>query len=227
MIGWLHKLDDDSRRTSLNQASLKSEITAKAIEKDWWVTLVLKTLFTSKYASYFAFKGGTSLSKGWAIIDRFSEDIDMVLNSEAFGKKYVENPSKTFVEQLRRAGFLFTSNEIVNEMKAQFIKLEIPENLYSIKEEAVREDMPDTDPQAIYVNYVSLFDPNPYLPDSVKIEFSVRSQNEPNENRNMNTLLNHYYPNEIYGESAFSVRTIQPNRTLIEKILLLHEEYNR
>jgi hypothetical protein len=39
--------------------------------------------------------------------------------------------------------------------------------------------------------------------------------------------LNHYFPNEIYGEEAFSVTTIQPDRTLIEKILLLHEEYNR
>jgi len=64
MIGWIQKLDDNARRISLNQASLQSGITPKAIEKDWWVTLVLKMLFTSKYASYFAFKGGTSLSKG-------------------------------------------------------------------------------------------------------------------------------------------------------------------
>lgn len=117
MIGWLHKLDDDSRRTSLNQASIKSGINPKAIEKDWWVTLVLQLLFTSKYAPYFAFKGGTSLSKGWGIIDRFSEDIDIALGSEAFGKKYIDNPSKTFVEQLRRSGCLFTSNEITNELK--------------------------------------------------------------------------------------------------------------
>jgi hypothetical protein len=72
-----------------------------------------------------------------------------------------------------------------------------------------------------------LFDPNPYLPDRVKIEFSVRSQREPNDSRQMHTLLNHYFPNEIYEEETFPVTTIQPNRTLIEKILLLHEEYNR
>jgi hypothetical protein len=65
------------------------------------------------------------------------------------------------------------------------------------------------------------------LPDRVKIEFSVRSQREPNDSRQMHTLLNHYFPNEIYGEEKFPVTTIQPDRTLIEKILLLHEEYNR
>lgn len=227
MIGWLQKLDDNSRKISLNQASLRSGITAKAIEKDWWVTLVLKMLFTSKYAAYFAFKGGTSLSKGWGIIDRFSEDIDIALNSEVFGILYKVNPLKTFVEQLRRAGCLFTSNEIADELKSQFSELQIPEQLYSIEVEFIRPDMPDTDPQTIYVNYKSLYDTNPYLPDRVKIEFSVRSQKEPNDNRQMQSLLNLYFPNVVYEEEDFLVTTILPDRTMIEKILLLHEAYNR
>lgn len=227
MIGWLQNLDDDARRISLNQASLNSGINSKAIEKDWWVTLVLRLLFTSKYATYFAFKGGTSLSKGWGIIDRFSEDIDIALSSEAFGMPYRDKPSKTFVEQLRREGCLFTSNEIATELRNQFEKLQIPVDLYSVDVNAIRKDIPDTDPQTIYVSYKSLFEPNPYLPDRVKIEFSVRSQKDPNDSRAMQTLLNNYFPNDIYGEVLFEVATIQPNRTFIEKILLLHEEYNR
>lgn len=227
MIGWLQNLDDDSRRISLNQASLNSGINSKAIEKDWWVTLVLKLLFTSKYATYFAFKGGTSLSKGWGIIDRFSEDIDIALSSEAFGMPYRDKPSKTFVEQLRREGCLFTSIEIATELRNQFEKLQISVELYSVEVETIRKDMPDTDPQTIYVSYKSLFEPNPYLPDRVKIEFSVRSQEDPNDCRVMQTILNSYFPNDIYGEVLFEVATIQPNRTFIEKILLLHEEYNR
>jgi hypothetical protein len=211
----------------LNQASLNSGITSKAIEKDWWVTLVLKMLFASKYAPYFAFKGGTSLSKGWGIIDRFSEDIDIALNSEAFGMPYKDKPSKTFVEQLRREGCLFTSNEIATELLTQFQKLQISVELFSIEVESVKKDVPDTDPQTIYVNYKSLFEPNPYLPDRIKIEFSVRSQKDPNDRRLMRTLLNNYFPNEIYNEESFEVTTIVPNRTFIEKILLLHEEYNR
>ena len=65
----------------------------------------------------------------------------------------------------------------MNALKAEFQICQVPENLYSIESEPVRADMPDTDPQALYVNYVSLFDRNPYLPDRVKIEFSVRSLN--------------------------------------------------
>jgi len=227
MIGWLKNLNDASRLISINEASRISGISAKAIEKDWWVTLSLKLVFNTPYAKHFAFKGGTSLSKGWQLIDRFSEDIDISLSSEAVGIAYTEKPSKTFVEQLRRAGCSFTSNELMDALKAEFRNCQVPENLYSLEAEPVRADMPDTDPQTLYVNFVSLFDLNPYLPDRVKIEFSVRSLKEPSTKRSMRSLLVTHFPNENYIEENCEVLTIQPQRTLIEKILLLHEEYNR
>ena len=227
MIGWLINLNDASRLTSINEASRISGISAKAIEKDWWVTLSLKLLFNSPYARHFAFKGGTSLSKGWQLIDRFSEDIDISLSSEAVNIEYAEKPSKTFVEQLRRAGCFFTSNELMEALKAEFRNSQVPEILYSIEAESVRSDMPDTDPQTLYVNFISLFDPKPYLPDWVKIEFSVRSLKEPSIKRGMRSLLVTHFPNENYIEENFEILTIQPQRTLIEKMLLLHEEYNR
>ena len=65
------------------------------------------------------------------------------------------------------------------------------------------------------------------MPDRVKIEFSVRSLIEPFQKRSISSLLFNYFPNEIYIEEKFEVITIHPQRTLIEKILLLHEEYNR
>jgi predicted nucleotidyltransferase component of viral defense system len=227
MIGWLKNLSDASRLISINEASRISGISAKAIEKDWWVTLSLKLVFNTPYANHFAFKGGTSLSKGWQLIDRFSEDIDISLSSEAVGIAYAEKPSKTFVERLRRAGCSFTSNELMEALKAEFRNCQVPENLYSIEAEPVRADMPDTDPQTLYVNFVSLFDPNPYLPDRVKIEFSVRSLKEPSIKRSMVSLLVTHFPNENYSEENCAVLTIQPQQTLIEKMLLLHEEYNR
>ncbi|HUC81917.1 MAG TPA: nucleotidyl transferase AbiEii/AbiGii toxin family protein [Flavisolibacter sp.] len=93
MIGWL-QLTDDQRRTTLSQAASQSGIQAKAIEKDWWVTLTLKALFTSAYASHMVFKGGTSLSKCWQLINRFSEDIDIALDPAAFNMEYVEVPQR-------------------------------------------------------------------------------------------------------------------------------------
>jgi hypothetical protein len=227
MIGWLKNLNEASRLTSINEASRISGISAKAIEKDWWVTLSLKLVFNTPYAAHFAFKGGTSLSKGWQLIDRFSEDIDISLSSEAVGIAQIEKPSKTFVEQLRRAGCSFTSQELLEALKVEFQNSEVPENLYSIEAEPVRANMPDTDPQALYVNFVSLLDPNPYMPDRVKIEFSVRSLKEPSVMRSMSSLLVTHFPNENYEEGNYDVLTIQPQRTLIEKMLLLHEEYSR
>lgn len=227
MIGWVKNLSNASRLASINEASRISGIPAKAIEKDWWVTLSIKLLFETKYANYFAFKGGTSLSKGWQLIDRFSEDIDISLSSEAVGMKYKKTPAKNYVEQLRRAGCAFTSNELQEALKSKFIESQVPENLYSIEAEPVRADMPDSDPQSIYVNFISLFDPNPYLRDRVKIEFSVRSMREPSVMRSMKSLLATYFPNANYVEEDVEVLTIHPQRTLVEKILLLHEEYNR
>jgi predicted nucleotidyltransferase component of viral defense system len=71
MIGWL-QLTVEQRRQTLIQAQARSGIAAKAIEKDWWVTLCLKALFQTPYAKYCLFKGGTSLSKAWKLIRRFS-----------------------------------------------------------------------------------------------------------------------------------------------------------
>jgi len=50
----------------------RTGLNANSIEKDWWVTLALKALFSSSYAAHLVFKGGTSLSKCWHLIDRFS-----------------------------------------------------------------------------------------------------------------------------------------------------------
>jgi hypothetical protein len=227
MIAWLKNFTDAERLITINEASRNSGISAKAIEKDWWVTLSLKLVFNTPYAMHFAFKGGTSLSKGWQLIDRFSEDIDISLSSEAVGFAYVEKPSKTYVEQVRRAGCLFTSNEIFEALKDEFRKSQVPDHLYSIEAEPVRADMPDTDPQTLYVNFVSLFDPNQYLPDRVKIEFSVRSLKEPSMNRSIRSLLLTHFSNENYIEENVEVLTLHPQRTLIEKMLLLHEEFNR
>ncbi|WP_212006540.1 nucleotidyl transferase AbiEii/AbiGii toxin family protein [Chitinophaga sp. HK235] len=71
MIRWLN-LTDKQRETALAQAEAKSPHIQKAIEKDWWVTLTLKALFNTAHAPHFIFKGGTSLSKGYKLIERFS-----------------------------------------------------------------------------------------------------------------------------------------------------------
>ena len=103
MTEWL-TLSDEQRMTSLEQAQINSGIVPKAIEKDWWVTLVLKALFELHQAIHFVFKGGTSLSKGWGLLSRLSEDIDIALSPEAFKMSYENTPSHSYVKKVKKTG---------------------------------------------------------------------------------------------------------------------------
>ena len=227
MIGWLLNLTDDQRRATLAQAAQESGMRAEVVEKDWWVTLTLKALFNTPYAPYVVFKGGTSLSKCWNLITRFSEDIDIALSPEAFGMKYEETPSKAYVKKLKRKGCAFTNNELKNAVEEQLLALGVPEGMIVITAAPVPENFPDTDPQTIFIKYPSLYDPLPYIPDRVKIEVSVRSLNTPHTQRNIQSVLNEFFPQAIYGETPFSVTVVEARKTFLEKAFLLHEEFKK
>ena len=81
------------------------------IEKDWWITEVLRALFSLPYAENLSFKGGTSLSKCWNLIERFSEDVDIAVNREYLG--FSGTLSKTQIsDRLRRAACLFVREKL-------------------------------------------------------------------------------------------------------------------
>lgn len=226
MIGWLN-LNEEQRKAVIDEAEQLSGITAKAIEKDWWVTLTLKALFQSAYQQHMVFKGGTSLSKCWDIIARFSEDIDIALDPTAFGMEYKESPSKGHVAKLKRNGCEFTSTLLLAEVEKQLRTLGVPDGLLTIYAASVPEDRPDTDPQTVFVKYPSLYQPNDYIADEVKIEVSVRSLRIPFTSVQIQSLLNRYNPKEVYAEHPFAVQVVESRKTLIEKVFLLHEEFGK
>ncbi len=122
MIAWLN-IAPEQRKTTLAQASARSGIIEKAIEKDWWVTLTLQALFATPYAAGLIFKGGTSLSKCWKLINRFSEDIDIAMSPSLFDMEYVERPSRSFLSRLKKKGCAFTSNQLKNALIDRFIAM--------------------------------------------------------------------------------------------------------
>ncbi len=81
---WL-KLPIQKQQELFRQLSFKTGIQQQAIEKDAWVTLVLRLVFNAKISKHLVFKGGTSLSKAYQLIKRFSEDIDLAVNREYLG----------------------------------------------------------------------------------------------------------------------------------------------
>lgn len=73
--------DKSDLRTLIVNTARKKAISESVVEKDYWVTVTLDYLFNeSKWKNYFTFKGGTSLSKCFGLIERFSEDIDLILD---------------------------------------------------------------------------------------------------------------------------------------------------
>lgn len=83
----------------LQRAEEKFHINQLALEKDCWVTMVLNALFKCSCSKELIFKGGTSLSKGWNLIERFSEDIDLSVNHTFFG---IEKLPRTNVRNFAR-----------------------------------------------------------------------------------------------------------------------------
>jgi Nucleotidyl transferase AbiEii toxin, Type IV TA system len=224
MTGWLN-LSNQQRRATLEEAARTSAINAKAIEKDWWVTLVLKALFEGIYGKYMIFKGGTSLSKCWGLIERFSEDIDIALDAKAFGVKYKKDPTKGDLERLKRRGCSFTSIELKAALEEQLAKMKIAAGLVTITAEEVNPKMPDKDPQVLMVAYPSLYEANPYLRDEVRVEVSVRSLKEPFTKRAVQSILYTWFPNEAYVETPMEIAAVDPRKTCLEKAFLLHEEF--
>lgn len=79
---WHQQLTKEQRIETLNQLALSTGYASFAIEKDWWVCMVLRAVFQSKYKDHIIFKGGTSLSKAYQIIERFSEDVDLIIDKK-------------------------------------------------------------------------------------------------------------------------------------------------
>ena len=79
------KLPSDERRLYIEQAAIQRNVSPVIMEKDFWVCWLLSILFESEFADSLVFKGGTSLSKVFGAINRFSEDIDLSLSPTFLG----------------------------------------------------------------------------------------------------------------------------------------------
>ncbi|MBS4061322.1 MAG: nucleotidyl transferase AbiEii/AbiGii toxin family protein [Bacteroidetes bacterium] len=218
---WL-TLSKERRIEILNQATELTGLPAIAIEKDWWVTLCLKASFSLPYSEHIVFKGGTSLSKGWDLIERFSEDIDLAIDRKLFG--FEKEISKTQIRKLRKQSCEFISTEFLKDLTQTLT------DWGAIAEcELLAEPVADSDkdPQVIEIHYNSVVDTSEYLPQRVLIEVSSRSLMDPIENREINSILNISFPKMGFATDNFIIPTVLPQRTFLEKIFLLHEEFSQ
>jgi len=222
-LEWV-KLNDADRRTILEQTAVRNGYIVQAVEKDWWVTTVLEALFTLPFAQQLSFKGGTSLSKCWGIIKRFSEDIDIAINREFFGFSG-ELSNKDIRKGLRKKLCAFVRTEMKNIVENRLLEMGIPREWFTVT--AVETTNSTVDPESIYVNFSPLFPVVDYLPASIKIEVSGRSMTEPVVEASIKSMVAEQFPAASYADAAFNVSAVAPKRTFLEKAFLLHELLNQ
>ncbi|MGE0073846.1 MAG: nucleotidyl transferase AbiEii/AbiGii toxin family protein [Sphaerochaetaceae bacterium] len=216
---------DEDRRAIFNEAERKKHIVASAIEKDWWVTIVLRALFSSEYASHMVFKGGTSLSKGWHLIERFSEDIDIAIDRDFLG--YGGELSKNQIsDRLRRASCSFVRENLSKAIEQQLIVFGLPEEAFHVT--VYPSSISTVDPEKIYVEYKSVYkENNGYTPSRVLVEAGARSLMTPFEILPIESLVGELFSSEKFDDKAFHIPVTDASRTFLEKAFLLHEEFHK
>lgn len=220
MIQWLN-LSIERRIQILQQTAARTGIRVHAIEKDWWITLTLKAIFDTPWASHLVFKGGTSLTKSWNIIERFSEDIDLAIDKEFLG--FEGEPNKSKIERLRRKASSFVSREFKEGLTKSLLQLGLKAEQFKLLAKYAEDSI--RDPQVLELQYQSILepDPNPYLKDIILIEIGARSLREPSTARQVYSIISNTFPDASFASTPFDVQTVEPKRTFLEKAFLLHE----
>lgn len=219
----------EDRTDVLDRVSTELNIRQReVIEKDWWVTAVLRAMFCLPYARHLSFKGGTSLSKCWHLIDRFSEDIDIAIDREYLG--FSGTLSKTQIsDKVRRATCTFVRETMQYDLAEQLNNSGIAKDKFRINVDIT--PISTTDPETININYDSVLTfsidggNGLYVLPKIKVEVSGRSMSEPVSEVSLDSMIDQVYPKAPFVEPKFNVRAVLPERTFLEKVFLLHEEF--
>jgi len=216
------KISDKRQTNAFEKVAKTLKIVPQAVEKDVWVTAILRALFALPYAEHLSFKGGTSLSKCYHLIERFSEDIDIAVNRAFLG--YSGTLSKTQIgSHLRRAACSFVREKLQFDLSKEIENQEIDKNLFSV--EVNITPISTTDPEIIEVYYKSLYNELSYLKPIVKLEISGRSMSGPLKKVALQSFADKEFPTATFTERPFVVNAVVPERTFLEKVCLLHEEF--
>ena len=223
------ELPEERRRLVCTQAGAQLNLSEIAVEKDFWVCWTLQKLFDlPEWSERLTFKGGTSLSKCWSLIERFSEDIDIVIDREALGfgganapetapsRKQMAKRLKALKESCRQ----YVSGEI-HPALTESISSELPKNL----EWTLESDPDDADRQTLLLFYPTAFPEQSvaYLRRAVKIEMGGRADTDPTRTIGISPYISDALP-KLLSEPNVRVRSVMPIRTFWEKVMLLHEE---
>lgn len=201
------------------------------IEKDFWVCWTLKRVFALKdVQAGLIFKGGTSLSKAYGAIHRFSEDIDLSLDRHDLGFVGDRDPASESISNNNRKRLLSELTEtctaiVQGELRDQILA----EMSAALPEVDIELTVSEGDAQTLIFNYPQGLAPpsgGSYLQDKVKLEFGARSDHLPAQTRHLSAYAAQHFPDQI-PYAKVSVKTLGAERTFWEKATILHMLYHQ
>ena len=212
-MSWFLTLDRETKAEVLATAAQTLGKAPQVLEKDFWVCWCLERLFTATDIPALVFKGGTSLSKVYGAIDRFSEDVDITISGSELGFEDTVGMSNSARDKSLKA------------LEGKLLELARGPIRRVLEDPAVEVTVDDD--ASVWVRYESAESgtANRYLRDSVKVELGARNPMTPAEEHGVSTDLSYAFPKVSLPK--VDVQVLSPVRTFWEKATILHAEYHR
>ena len=215
------RLPKEERLILFRNTAANCGLSEGIVEKDFWVCWTLDYLFhQSPWANHLAFKGGTSLSKSFDLIHRFSEDIDLILDwrlLESAQKDPWAQRSKNQQDKLNKAlnaeTEVFLREQFVPKLREDFAQLLVDEFQIEVDEHET---------QTVNFTYPKLFGEASILP-MVRLEIGALAAWTPTTQSEIISYAAQQY-GRIFQNPSTSVLTVMPERTFWEKVTILHKE---
>lgn len=211
------ELSTVERLEALNAAASSSGRLPHLLEKDIWVVWSLRHLFDGPHAAHLVFKGGTSLSKAYGVIRRFSEDVDLTYDIRAIAGDLVgdvdvplpasRSQEKRWSREIRVRLIDWIADEIVPRLKQDIEQQSLPASV------RVEDDK-------VFIDYVPLTTGTGYVGPAVMLEFGARSTGDPSEPRLIQCDAAAYLPMLVFPTAMPQV--MRAERTFWEKATAIH-----
>ena len=210
------------------EVSARLELQSHIIEKDFWVCWTLLKLYSiPEFMSTIIFKGGTSLSKAYGVIERLSEDIDLTIDKTVLGD--LKDPTENGIsgkEQSRRIDALVNSAE--NYVATQLLSRLNEVIGQSLNDKNWKLEIDEYDKQTILFYYPQaiVINEKSYIKPVIRLELGARGGIIPKEDKVICSYVADIFPN-LFEFKGCAVPTLSIERTFWEKITILHSLYNR
>jgi hypothetical protein len=213
------------REELFRETGTQRNISPAVVEKDFWVCWVLKQIFSDPdLQKHLVFKGGTTLSKVFGLIERFSEDIDLILDWQLLGfgpgqeDPFQDQPSRTQQNRF---------NEAFNARAAEYIADKLCPHLAGLVATCpeVGVSVDPGDPQVLNVGYPEAFSQD-YLRPEVRLEIGPLASWVPSEHYTIQPYAAESFPH-LFNEPNCEVVATTAERTFWEKATILHQQAHR